>query len=164
MISLKAQDILERYPEIVEIKKSIDTNESLKSVILENDDFIDDSLDGGAELIGFYNGATQEVRKISITLFLSYGIQNYYFYLNNEKLVLVIDKFKQFAYDEELNKFDNHNFDGKFVGTYIFSDNHLIDHISLGHNRFEDDSIDIEETWLKELDFYSKKISEALND
>tara|TARA_B100000953_G_scaffold299747_1_gene300754 strand:+ start:1233 stop:1424 length:192 start_codon:yes stop_codon:yes gene_type:complete len=63
-----------------------------------------------------------------------------------------------------LNKFDDQNFDGCFIGTYMFNDNRLIDHISLGHKRFEDDSIDIEETFLKELDFYSKKISEALND
>ena len=164
MVSLKAQNILERYPEVFEIKKSIDNNESLQPVILENDDFTDDSLDGGGEVIGFYNNTTQEIKKISITLFLSYGIQRYSFYLKNEKLVLVMDKFKQFDYDKELNKFDDQNFDGGFIGTYIFNDNCLIDHISFGHNRFEDHSIDIEETFLKELDFYSKKISEALND
>ena len=57
---------------------------------------------------------------------------------------------------------DKNNFDGGFSGTYIFRNKQLIDQISTGDNRFEDDSIDAEETFLKELEFYKKKISEKL--
>ncbi len=57
---------------------------------------------------------------------------------------------------------DKNKFDGGFDGIYIFRNRELIDQVSLGHNRFEDDSIDAEETFLKELEFYKNKISEKL--
>ncbi|UAB85818.1 hypothetical protein INR75_07350 [Zunongwangia sp. SCSIO 43204] len=57
---------------------------------------------------------------------------------------------------------NKNKFDGGFDGIYIFRNRKLIDQISLGHNRFEDDSIDAEETFLKELEIYKKKISKKL--
>ena len=161
-LSLNAQNFLERYPDVKELEKALDNNDSLQSIILENEDFIEGPLDGGGELVGFYHAANNEIRKVTVTLFLSYGIQYYSFYLENEQLVLVLGCAKYFGYDTKSNRIDKNNFDGGFSGIYIFRNRELIDQISTGHNRFEDDSIDAEETFLKELEIYKKKISEKL--
>ena len=161
-LSLSAQNLIEKYPDVKELKKALDNKDSLQSIIVENEDFIEGSLDGGGELIGFYDAANNEIRKITVTLFLSYGIQYYSFYLENEELVLVRDRAKYFGYDTKSNQMDKNKFDGGFSGIYIFRNRKLIDQISLGHNRFEDDSIDAEETFLKELEFYKNKLSEKL--
>ncbi|MFC6858157.1 hypothetical protein [Zunongwangia atlantica] len=161
-LCLNAQNLIEKYPGVKELEKALDSNDSLQSIILENEDFIEGSSDDGGELIGFYDAANNEIRKIALTLFLSYGIQYYSFYLKNEQLVLVRDRTKYFGYDTKSNRIDKNNFDGGFSGIYIFRNKQLIDQISTGHNRFEDDSIDAEETFLKELEFYKNKISEKL--
>ena len=162
VLFINAQSIIEKYPDVKELKKALDNKDSLQSIILENEDFIEGSLDGGGELIGFYDAANNEIRKITVTLFLSYGIQYYSFYLENEELVLVRDCAKYFGYDTKSNQMDKNKFDGGFDGIYIFRNRELIDQVSLGHNRFEDDSIDAEETFLKELEIYKKKISKKL--
>ena len=76
--------------------------------------------------------------------------------------MLVRDRAKYFGYDTKSNQIDKNNFDGGFSGIYIFRNRKLIDQISLGHNRFENDSIDAEETFLKEIEFYKNKIFEKL--
>lgn len=162
VLSINAQSIIEKYPDVKELEKALDSNDSLQSIILENEDFIEGSSDGGGKLVGFYNAANNEIRKVTVAFFLPYGIQYYSFYLENEQLVLVLGCAKYFGYDTKSNRIDKNNFDGGFSGIYIFQNRKLIDQISTGHNRFEDDSIDAEETFLKELEFYKKKISEKL--
>jgi len=81
VLSINAQSIIEKYPDVKELEKALDSNDSLQSILLENEDFIEGSSDGGGRLIGFYDAANNEIRKIALTLFLSYGIQYYSFYL-----------------------------------------------------------------------------------
>ena len=155
------QGLIDKYPEIKKEKIKIDQSDSLRTITIENEDFLENMTDGGGKLKGFYN--TQKIiRKIEVIVYLSYGIQEYDFYLKNETPILIQDRFRQFAWDEESDSFDSNHFDVAFNGTYIFQNSHLVDLISLGHNRFEDDQIDIEETFMSEFETYLKKIKKRL--
>lgn len=160
-LNIQGQELIDKYPEYKSEKLKIDQNESLKSIKLENEDFLDNMTDGGGELIGFYD-LTGTIRKIEVTIFISHGVQKYSFYLKEEIPFFIDDNFQQFAWNEKTSTFDYNRFDNGFHGTYIFQDGHLIDHISLGHNRFEDDQIDIEETFRSEWENYLEKIKKLI--
>ena len=155
------QNLIEKYPEIENEKIGIDQNDSLKTIKFENEEFMENITDGGGQLVGLYdnNGI---VRKIEVIVYKSFGAQEYDFYLTDESPILIEDRFKRFAWDKESNSFDYSKYDGGFHGTYIFQENKLIDQISLGHNRFEDDQIDAEQVFLSEYRDYLKKIKKRL--
>ena len=159
--SVLGQGLFEKFPEVQNEQILIDQNDSLLTVSIENEDFLENMTDGGGHLKGFYdkNGS---IRKIEVIVFISIGVQEYDFYLKNESPILIEDRFKQFSWSEETSSFDYNHFDGGFHGTYIFQNGHLVDHISLGHNRFEDDRIDIEETFMGEFESYLDKIKKRL--
>lgn len=156
-----SQGLVEKYPEIQQEKTKVDQNDSLLTLSIENEAFLETMTDGGGELKGFYD-KNGNIKKIEVRIYLSNGIQSYDFYLANEQPIVIIDQFKHFVWEEELNEFDYSQSKIGFKGTYIFENNQLIDQISLGHNRFEDDQIDIEETFMKEFESYFKKIREQL--
>ena len=160
-ISSYGQDLMEKYPEIKHQKNEIDKNKSLNKIVLENEEFLEQMTDGGGILTGLYD-ENKEIRKIEVKVFISTGVQEYSFYLKNENLILIIDNFKRFAWNEKTSEFDYDKFDGGFSGTYLFKNKNLIDHISLGHNRFEDDQIDIQETFLNEINYYKNLIKKRL--
>jgi hypothetical protein len=160
-LTAQGQGLIDKYPEIQTEKKKIDQNDSLNIIQMENEEFLEQMTNGGGELKGFYdlNGS---FRKIEVTVFISHGVQEHTFYLQNETPILVDDRFRQFAWNEETSTFDYNKFDGGFHGTYLFRDGRLIDQISLGHNRFEDDQVDIEKTFLFECETYLKKMKNRL--
>ena len=160
-ISTYGQDLVRKYPDIRNEKIQIDKNDSLKKIVLENEEFLEHMTDGGGILTGFYD-EKKEIRKIQVQVFLSTGVQEYDFYLKNESPILILDDFKRFAWNEKTNEFDYSKFDGGFSGTYLFKDEELIDQISLGHNRFEDDQIDIEKTFLEEFNYYLELMKKRL--
>ncbi len=151
------QGLIQKYPHVQKEKIKIDQNDSLRTVNLENEEFLENMTDGGGQLKGLYD-KHGNIRKIEVIVYLSHGIQEYDFYLENETPILIEDRFKQFAWNKKLNNYNQNNFDGGFHGTYIFQNSHLIDQISLGHNRFENDQINIEETFITEFKNYLKKI------
>lgn len=157
------QGLFEKYPEVQKEQFLIDQNDSLLTVSIVNEEFMENWTDGGGQLNGYYT-KKGSIRKIEVIIFLSYGIQEYDFYLKNESPILIEDRFKQFSWDEEKSSFDHNHFDGGFHGTYIFKNRILVDHTSLGHNRFEDDQIDIEETFIAEFDNYFNKITKQLTN
>ena len=160
-ITSYGQDLVGKYPDIKNERIQIDKNDSVKKIVLENEEFLDNMTDEGGILTGFYD-EKKEIRKIQVQVFLSTGVQEYDFYLKNENPILILDDFKRFAWNEKTNEFDYDKFDGGFSGTYLFKDEELIDQISLGHNRFEDDQIDIEKTLLEELNYYLELIKKRL--
>ncbi|PSG88710.1 hypothetical protein [Aurantibacter aestuarii] len=160
-MSCYGQDLSRKYPDIYKEVSFIDKNKSLKKVFIKNPKFLEQSADGGLSLTGYIDNE-EKVRKIEVIIYLSNGVQEYSFYLKNELLFLVSDKFKQFLWDKELNEFNYKKFDGGYSGIYVFHDKKLIDLQSLGHNRFEDDTIDIEEVFLKELNLYLGSINRQI--
>lgn len=162
-LTIQGQGLIDKYPEIQTEKEKIDRNDSLKIIKLQNEEFLKQMTDGGGELRGFYD-LTGTFRKIEVTIFISHGEQEYIFYLREETPFFIVDRFQQFAWNEETSAFDHNRFDGGFKGTYIFLDGHLIDQISLGHNRYEDDQIDIEETFKSECEYYLEKLKKQLTN
>lgn len=160
-LTIQGHTLIDKYTEIQAEKVKIDHNKSQKSVTMVNEEFLEHLPDGGGELIGFYD-LTGSVRKIEVTLYISHGVQEYSFYLKDETPFFIEDNFINFAWDEETSTFDYDRFDGGFHGTYIFLDGHLIDNTGLGHNRFEDDQIDIEDTLKAECENYLQKIKKRL--
>ncbi|WP_271855354.1 hypothetical protein [Patiriisocius marinus] len=157
------QSLIDNYPAIKFEKELIDTNDSLKIIVLENEDFLDQMGDGGGKLKAYYN-TELDVKKIEVILFKSLGIQQYTFYAINEKLIFIKDRFKQFEFNIETNIFDYSKFDGGYYGAYIFEKNKLIDLVSTGHNRFEDDAIDAETTFKIEFNSYLSLIKNKLSN
>lgn len=105
--------------------------------------------DGGGKLAGYYKN--DQIEKITREIVLSYGIETFDYYFTAGRLIFVYETLKGYSYDEDLGKFDYTKTEINFVGRYYFRDNKLIDSETTGHSRFEDDSIDIETTLIKEM-------------
>jgi hypothetical protein len=134
-----------------EIRKQvnvIDSDTTQKKVVLNNEEFLEHAADGGGQLAGFYKAG--QLRKIVRSVGLSNGNEIVDFYFKDNKLIFVHDQFNSFVYDPDKQTFRFDTTEKTFDGHYYFYNNKLIDQISTGHNRFEDDNIDAEKIWLTE--------------
>jgi hypothetical protein len=113
----------------------------------------------GAELWGYYNDI--HLVKIHLSIGMSFGITDFDFYFSNDSLIYAQEDYAGF-YMDETGELKRDSIDIKFKGQYYFSFDSLINQLSLGHNRFENDSIDIQKTLLTEAYQYRdiiKKVS-----
>lgn len=140
---------LERYID------SINQLHNVDSLFFNNEEFTTNNYDGGSNLTIYFHD--NQLIKIKSWFGLSYGITSCEYYLQKDSLYLVIEKFKGYKYDETHNLFNYSQFDIHYNGWYIFKNNLLVDMTSLGHWRFEDDTIDPEATLLEEFKSYRKK-------
>ena len=131
---------------------AINNATTLKKVTLENEEFLENMTDGGGALTGFYEAGT--IRKIHQWVGLSNGIEIKEYYFKNGRLIFVYEKFNSFVYDNDKAQFDQSKTERTFEGRYYFNNQKLIDYVTTGHNRFEDDSIDPEKTLLSEANDY----------
>jgi hypothetical protein len=128
--------------------KVINSDTTLKKVILENEEFLGHMTDGGGQLTGFYKAG--QLKKIVSWVGLSNGNEVFEFYFKDNKLVFVYEQFNSFVYDQKKQAFRLDTTERTFEGRYYFADNKLIEQITTGHNRFEDDSIDPQRTLLRD--------------
>lgn len=153
------QDLLKKYPDVLLLKEKIDKDTSLRQVARSNEEFMEHG-DHGGELIGYYKDSL--IVKVSVTLYYTHGVERVNYYIEEKRVVslsLMEETFDMYPYNEDNNKFDYSKTERNFHGQYVFNGNKLIDQISTRHNRFEDDSIDIERTIRSELIFYMDMIS-----
>jgi hypothetical protein len=143
------QDIADKYPELIKRVGFINNDKSLTQVTLTNQEFMTEMTDGGGELIGFFKN--KAIQKITRKVGRSYGIETYDYYFNNGQLVFVYELFSGFVYKESTSMFDYTKTEINFIGRYYFKEDKLIDSETTGHNRFEDDTIDIETTLITEM-------------
>ena len=137
--------------------KSINNDSSLIKVVLNNEEFLDHATDGGGQLTGFYQGG--QLRKIVRWTGLSNGNEITEFYFSNNKLIFVYEQFNAFIYDQEKEILRSDTTERTFEGRYYFKDKKLIDQITTGHNRFEDDSIAPEKILLTQADENKKLLT-----
>jgi hypothetical protein len=135
---------------------SIDQIVEFDSLIFSNESFSDNAYDGGSELTGYFSNG--KLFKIKTWFGLSYGNNSCEYYLKNNELYLVIEKFNGFKYDDKTGSFDYQEYDIGANGYYVFDNKKLIDVTSLGHWRFEDDTNDPELILQEEFDSYYKKL------
>jgi hypothetical protein len=156
--SALGQDISKKYPELITRVKQINTGNYHVIVTLKNEEFMPHMTDGGGKLTGYYN--RNKIEKISREIVLSYGIETLDYYFTAGQLIFIYETLRGFRYNEDSGTFDytktNTNFN--FIGRYYFRENKLIDLETTGHNRFEDDSIDIEATLLKEMKDFQRQL------
>ncbi len=148
--SLFAQNISTKYPDVRQRVKSINADTSFKKITLLNDEFMPQMTDGGGELNAYFKKGI--IQKITRKIGLSYGIETYDYYFINEKLLFIYETFYVFIVNDSLGTVDQTKTELNFIGTYYFKNNKLIDSETVGHNRFENDEIDMEAILLKETE------------
>ncbi len=148
-IHFKGGNIVEvKQPEIMEKVANIDQNNSYDSLVLENDEFMEQASDGGGSLTGFFKDG--HIHKMTMWIGISMGIRIYNYYFEDEKLIYIDETFESFDWTDTTNKQDYPKTEITFHGCYYFSNNKLIDYETTGQNWFQDDAIDIEMTLLEE--------------
>ena len=151
-LKVQAQDISIKYPALMKIVNDINANKTFSKVVLENDEFMSHGTDGGGELIGYF--ANGQIQKITVSVGISIGIRTFDYYFHKDNLVFVYEKLDGYLYDDSLGVFDNTKTETNFAGRYYFKNNKLIDSMTLGHNRFENDELDIQTVLLDEMKGY----------
>jgi len=117
--------------------QAVNSDTTLKKVILENEDFLGENIgDGGGKLIGFFKNNT--VRKIYQWLGLSNGIEIKEYYFKNGQLIFVYELFKRFEYDQIKNQMNYDKISTTFEGRYYFKNGKLIDQLVKGQNRHDE--------------------------
>lgn len=124
------------------------------SLELENEEFMENMTDGGGSLTGYFQDG--KLLLIKEWIGLSYGVTQHSFYFNKDRLVYVLELEDDFYVDSSGT--DHSRFDQHFRGNYYFSNNRLVDMVSLGHNRFEIDTNDPEKEFLQLAAGYQKLI------
>src|ERR1043166_6447826 len=106
--------------------------------------------DGGGELIGYFN--KDEIQKITKSIVLSYGIETFDYYFLKRNLLFIYETFYGFVTNDSLGTVDESKTELNFIGRYYFKNQKLVDSETTGHNRFDQDDIDIEKILLKETE------------
>lgn len=148
--SVLCQVVTKVIDEIRSECKLINSDSTFKIIELDNDYFIDEGriTDGGCSLTGYSKNGI--IRKIVSWVGLSYGNEIIEFYYKNNKLIFVYEEFHSFVFDKGSGEFRQDTTEKTFIGRYYFKHTKLIDYITTGHNRFEDDTVDPEKTLLNE--------------
>ncbi|WP_343746641.1 hypothetical protein [Chitinophaga sp.] len=126
----------------------INRDSTLKQVSLMNEDWMKEMSDGGGSLTGYYKNKllVKAVRWIGY----SSGVEVVEFYFKNNELIFVYEQSDVFYYDEKKGALRTDSLERNFEGRYYFFRKKMIDNTTLGHNRFEDDTLDPEKVWPKE--------------
>ncbi len=113
----------------------LDTN--LKSVTLQNEEFLDNMTDGGGELTGFYKN--DMIYKIYESVAISYGVYVTEFYFWKNQLIYVRDRFSKYILDSA-NSLDFSRTETAYLGHYYFDKGKLIRSDVKGKDRFENEA------------------------
>jgi hypothetical protein len=140
-----------RIKEIQEYVTRMDKYKFKDSLELENEDFMENMTDGGGSLTGYFKNG--ELLKIKDWVGLSYGVMQHSFYFNEGQLVFVYET-EDYFYVSDSSGIDLSKFGQHFRGDYYFANNKLVDMVTLGHNRFEDENNNPEREFLKAVTEY----------
>ncbi|WKV14031.1 hypothetical protein [Marivirga harenae] len=160
-LSINGQGLHDRHPELSKFAKNIDNQlESYKSVILENEEFLENMTDGGGILKGYFSG--DKIVKIELWAGVSNGKHEFDYYFKDSELYYIVESFKRYSYDVDSDTWDYSKMDQVFHGDYLFSP--TFDYETMGHNRFENDEIDPEEILAEEVEKYLTLLDEKRNE
>lgn len=143
---LKSQTREDLINKIMDKVEDIHLDTNLKSITLQNEEFLENMTDGGGELTAFYK--KNRIYKIYQSVGISYGVGITEYYYSKDKLMFVREKFNAYNYDSL--SFDYSKTTTTFSGFYYFDNDKLIHSTSTGHNRFEGESIDPAKFYLDE--------------
>ncbi|MEQ9168247.1 MAG: hypothetical protein RLO12_18455 [Fulvivirga sp.] len=151
--STYGQGFFERHPQLSKYTEAINQQlNSYKTVTLKNGEFLENLTDGGGTLIGYFSG--KELVKIELEVGISYGKYQYDYYFKDSELYYIVETFNQYSYDVDSDTWDYSKLEQNFRGDYVFQPD--FDYETLGHNRFEDDTLDPEKVLKEEALEYSE--------
>lgn len=134
----------------IQIKvKSIDADVGYQEKIINNEDFLGYTTDGGGQLIGSLKDG--QIKKILEKIGLSYGVKTYEFYLWDNQLILVHEKEEVFPYNDSDGSLDQSRLELSFDGYYYFNQDKLIQKEIKGEKRYSDNNVDLERMLLTEM-------------
>lgn len=142
-----------------QINQNVKTINSLKTLEQRSVEELHSSVNDTARdlrLTGFFK--KDKLLKIVSKEKTSSGIQVMEYYLNNDKLIFVLEQFKTFVFDKKTDSFNKDSTETNFEGKYYFNNNKLIDQITTGHNKFENDNLDPEKVLIGEAEGYIKTL------
>ncbi|MCW3465737.1 hypothetical protein [Chitinophaga nivalis] len=146
-----------KQQEIIRIRKifqQINTDTALRHITLDAEKFTTEITDGGASLTGWFKN--NSLQKIARYMGISTGISILEYYFKDDVLIFVYEEFNTYRYDEKKKAPDYYKTEQTFQGRYYFRHNQLIDYITTGHNRFEDDALDPEKILSEEAYKYQQ--------
>jgi len=155
-LSISFGQILEdKHPKVFSKVGEIDSDSTYRTVVLSNEGFLE-HIDHGGHVTAYMQDTL--LMKITVVLYYSHGKEIYKYFVFEGELIYMEETFDSYEYNEELSEMNYEKTERNFHGQYVFETKKLIDFISLGHNRFEDDEIDIEKTILNDFIHYTKLI------
>jgi hypothetical protein len=113
----------------------INRDSHYKTLTLTNEEFIEETTDGGSELTGYFKGDT--ICKINEWIGLSYGIIQTEYYFKNRKLIFVYETEKHFPVIDSTQQIDNTKSELAFEGRYYFDNEKTIQVLTKGKRRWE---------------------------
>lgn len=118
----------------------INSDKTLKKIVLENEEFLEDIPDGGCELKGFYKN--DSIVKIVEWIKFSYGNRTREYYFNMGILFFTFEKFESFIETKDAT-LDHSKIKTTFEGRYYFNKTKIIDRKISGKRTFEENSKNI---------------------
>ena len=155
------QDISNKYPGLIQRVAKINQDSSMEKVVMINEEFMPQMTDGGGELVGYF--IKGQIQRITRKIGLSYGIETYDYYFEKGALIFIYETLDGFLYLDSLNSADYTKTETNFIGRYYFRNKKLIDNETTGHNRFENDDLDMEKTLLTEVNECLNKVLRQRN-
>lgn len=151
-----------RIEKIKEEFKIINNESGLKTIVLNNEEFLDHMPDGGGQLTGLYKKGA--LKKLVCRVGLSSGNEIKEYYFKDDQLIFIYEQFNSFLYDKMKQHLLFDRTERTFEGRYYFYGGKLIDLITKGHSKFRYDQDNREQTLLKEANDYGKIISKRKNN
>jgi hypothetical protein len=152
-----AQNKMAAKAHIRTVFKVINADSSMTKKVLEEEAFLGQMTDGGGTLTGFYKAG--QLRKIASWVGLSNGNEIFEFYFENNQLIFVYELVTALVYDENSKPVAMDVPKHTFEGRYYFADNKLVDAVTTGHNRFEDNPLEPQKTLLEMAGTYKKLLA-----
>jgi hypothetical protein len=120
----KAQSPDNLIEDIMKKCASIDSASGYFVMMLDAEDFLDETPDGGARLTGFFEGDT--VRKAVDWIGLSYGVQSSEYYYHEGSLIMARYREERYTVVDSLGGFDYERLTTTFEGIFYFAGAKLI--------------------------------------
>jgi hypothetical protein len=115
--------------------QTINNNKSLKAVKLENEGFLEETLDNGSSLTGFYKGDT--IYKMNVWIGLSYCIRQYYYYFNDRQIIFIYETEDDFPDDPKTGELNYSIITRTFEGKYYLNNGKIVNMTIKGKKRLD---------------------------
>ena len=151
-----AQTLTQKIATIRAEVRKINNGSGYKIKTLSNEEFLEETPDGGGELQAYYRNG--ELVKIVEKIYLSSCININEYYLKSGILIFAYAQGKELYYNEQLNKFDPKKITLKMDCRFYYENSKMINSILKGHTRCSGEpNSDWAKNYVDNLKLYRKK-------